>query len=197
MRERFLSMYPLGAFTVYHAARDERKITLRAHTSVVLLYLCCWRCGGTLFRCIVRVCLRVMHTVYVEPVRCWSYILEKPFRYFVRLPLPTACHASWRQRGTWNRFLDGPWNGPKIWWPFHCPSIVLCIYSAIVSMYYCFFDATSLLGIRRQARAHFSYARAPRRFTLSFFIRLLFHFLVPPVLYSQAILIQYVLNTIV
>ena len=141
MRERFLLMYPLGAFTVYHAARDERKITLRAHTSVVLLYLCCWRCGDTLFRCIVRVCLRVMHTVYVEPVRCWSYILEKPFRYFVRFSLLTACHASWRQRGTWNRFLDGPWNGPKIWWPFHCPSIcfiitqMYCVY--IVQLWVC------------------------------------------------------------
>ena len=60
----------------------REETTLRAHTSVVLLYACCWSCIGTLFECIWRAtpqpCLRVVHTGYVLPVAYVCYTFEEP-----------------------------------------------------------------------------------------------------------------------
>ena len=60
--------------------REETR--LRAHTSVVLLYACCWSCIGTLFECILRAtpqpCLRVVHTGYVMPLAYVCYTFEEP-----------------------------------------------------------------------------------------------------------------------
>ena len=115
----------------------------RPHSELILAWYCYIDAAGVvLVHCSdaldvqrLNLCLWVVHTGYVKPVTCWSYILEKPFRYFVHFSFLSAYHASWRQRGTWNRFLYGPWNGPKIWWPFSSPSICFIIAYLCISIY--------------------------------------------------------------
>ena len=76
----------------------REETTLRAHTSVVLLYCRCWSCIGTLFECIGRAtpqpCLRVVHTGYVMPVAYVCYTLEEPSLHMRNFHFPNSDHTS-------------------------------------------------------------------------------------------------------
>ena len=179
----------------------REETTLRAHTSVVLLYTCCWSVFECIWRATPQPCLRVVHIGYVMSVAYVCYILEKPFRYFVHFSFLSACHASWRQLS--QRTLERTQNP---WWTFSSPSICSIIAYLCICLYKVHLLVCAIVFLSRckpryipigtlAVSPHVRFARtvSPRRhpdvLPFSISLRLPFRLLVPPVLCSKTVVI--------
>ena len=81
----------------------REETTLRAHTSVVLLYACCWSCASTLFECIRRATPQPMSAGCAHRL-CWaSNVLKLHIgeavsllcAFFSSISLPRFLTAAW------------------------------------------------------------------------------------------------------
>ena len=115
----------------------REETTLRAHTSVVLLYACCWSCISALFECVWRAtpqpCLRVVHTGYVLPVayvmlHIWgaviAYVQFSSFPIVTTLPEGNVGHET--------ALSTDLGTDPKNSMAFSCPCF------CIINAYLCF-----------------------------------------------------------
>ena len=161
----------------------------RPHSELILAWYCCMHAAGVvLVHCSdaldvqrLNLCLRVVHTGYVKPVTCWSYILEKPFRYFVHFSFLSACHASaWDMKPLSQRTMERTQNLIAFFYPvfllYYCIFMHLFIYN-IVHLLICAIVfcrgvsyATFPSGIWRQALMFASRALFLREGTPTFYL---------------------------
>ena len=125
----------------------REETTLRAHTSVVLLYECCWSCISALFECVWRAtpqpCLRVVHTGYVMPVayvmlHTWGAVIAcvqfSSFPIVTTLPEGNVGHET--------SLSTDLGTDPKNSMFFSCPcfciiNAYLCLFTYLVHLFVC------------------------------------------------------------
>ena len=95
----------------------REETTLRAHTSVVLLYACCWSCAITLFECIRRATPQPMSAGCAHRLCRASNVLKLHIgeavsllcAFFSPISLPRFLKSAWGMK----RFLNGPMKRTK------------------------------------------------------------------------------------